>query len=204
MFDIDTGSSGSAGPWIAWSARGTQDGAIDPKSFYIRDENGKRATDAFDKGVVFDIYNMKTGWQKSEGIAGQAPEWKWNASVNQMMQQPGEDFKKGFSIPCALGGGEVATWEQAGAGAWNAFVGLVPALQNAPEGKLPVVKMTDAKVVQFRRGSTVEPVLSVVRWVDRPECLKEGAQAGIDTGSEPEPQPEPKPEPAPATDDLEF
>jgi len=182
MFDIDTGSQGSEGPWIAWSARGTLDGQIDAKSFYLRDENGKKPLDAFNKGVVMDIYAMKTGWQKSEGIAGQAPDWEWNASVSQMMQQPGEDYKKGFSIPCAIGGGETATWEQAGAAAWNAFTNLVPALQEAPEGKLPVVKLTGTKLQQFKRGSTVEPVLEVVKWADRPDCLKEGVQAGIDTG----------------------
>jgi hypothetical protein len=55
--------------------------------------------------MVLDIAKMKTGWQKSEGIAGVAPEWKWNHSVSQMMQSPGEEWKKGFSIPVAIGGG---------------------------------------------------------------------------------------------------
>jgi hypothetical protein len=181
MFDIDTGSTGSQGPWIAWSARGTVDGEIEPKSFYLRDEGSKKPLDAFKSGVVLDIYAMKTGWQKSEGVAGQAPDWKWNTNVSQMMPQPGEDYKRGFSIPCAIGGGEVATWEQAGVAAWNAFTNLVPALQQAPEGKLPVVKLTGTKMQQFKRGPTVEPVLEVVDWVDRPDSLKEGVQAGIAT-----------------------
>lgn len=206
MFDIDTGPQGSQGPWIAWSARGTLDGTIEPKSFFIRDENGKTATDAFTKGVVMDIYAMKTGWQKSDGIAGQAPDWKWNPSVSQMMQQPGEDYKKGFSINCAIGGGNTATWEQAGAAAWNAFTNLVPELQQAPEGKLPVVKITGTKLQQFKRGSTVEPILEVIKWVDRPDCLKEGVQAGVDTGaatSQPAPAPQPQTA-APADADMEF
>jgi len=203
MFDIDTGRQGSQGPWIAWSARGTLDGSIEPKSFYVRDENGKTPSQAFNSGVVMDIYAMKTGWQKSEGIAGQAPDWKWNPSVSQMMQQPGEDYKKGFSIPCAIGGGQTATWEQAGAAAWNAFTNLVPSLQEAPEGKLPVVKMTGTKVQQFKRGSTVEPVLEVVKWVDRPDCLKEGVQAGVAT--DPEPQSTQAAQPSqPADADVEF
>lgn len=211
MFDIDTGSQGSQGPWIAWSARGTLDGTIEAKSFYLRDENGKTPCAAFDSGVVMDIYAMKTGWQKSEGVVGQAPDWKWNPTVSQMMQQPGEDYKKGFSIPCAIGGGKTATWEQAGAAAWNAFTNLVPGLQQAPEGKLPVVKLTGTKVQQFKRGSTVEPILEIVKWVDRPDCLKEGVQAGVDTGEQkPEPQqaaPAPQPQaaaPAASGDDLEF
>lgn len=210
MFDIDTGNQGSQGPWIAWSARGTLDGIIPAKSFYLRDENGKTPLDAFGKGVVMDIYALKTGWQKSEGVAGQAPDWKWNATVSQMMPQPGDDYKKGFSVPCAIGNGQAATWEQAGAAVWNAFAGLVPALQQAPEGKLPVVKLTGTKLQQFKRGSTVEPVLEIVKWVDRPDCLKEGVQAGIDTGqAQPEQKPAPAPQPqaaapAAATEDLEF
>jgi len=206
-FDIDTGSQGSQGPWIAWSARGTLDGVIEPKSFYLRDEGGKKPLDAFNKGVVMDIYGMKTGWQKSEGIAGQAPDWKWNATVSQMMPQPGEDFKKGFSIPCAISKTEMATWEQAGAAAWNAFTNLVPALQQAPEGKLPVVKLTGTQLEQFKRGSTVTPILEVTKWVDRPDCLKEGVQAGIDTGDQAPAQAQPAQQaqaaPAPETAEVD-
>lgn len=210
MLDFDTGNQGSQGPWIAWSARGTQDGEIPPKTFMLRDENGKKAIDAFGKGVVMDIYAMKTGWQKSDGIVGQAPDWKWNASVSKMEPQPGEDYKKGFSIPCAIGGGQTATWEQAGAACWGAFTDLVPALQQAPEGKLPVVQMTDTKLQQFKRGSTVQPILSVVKWVDRPDCLKEGVQAGVDTGdatpapAQEQTQQQAAPAPATADADVEF
>jgi hypothetical protein len=42
-----------------------------------------------------------------------------------------------------------------------------------------MVKITDTKAMQFKRGSTVSPVLSIVKWVDRPDCLKDGAAAGI-------------------------
>lgn len=197
---LDTGNQGSEGPWIAWSARGTQDGEIPPKSFMLRDENGKTAFDGFQRGVVFDIYAMKTGWQKSEGIAGVAPEWKWNASVDHMMPQPGDEYKKGFSIPCAVSKTETATWEQAGAAVWGALTRLAPELENAPEGKLPVVKMTGTELRQFKRGSTVEPILEITKWVDRPDALKAGAAAGI--ADEPAPaKEEPKREPAPAMDE---
>ena len=105
-FSMDTGNTGSDGPWISWSARGTQDGAVPPKSFYLRDDNGKNVFNGFSgNGVVLDIEKMKTGWQRSDGVLGQAPDWKWNATVAQMQPQPGDDYKKGFSIPCAIGGG---------------------------------------------------------------------------------------------------
>jgi len=186
-FDFDTGNSGSEGPWISWSARGTQDGAIPPKSFYLREEgNTKTVLKAFESGVVLDIETMKTGWQRSEGIAGQAPDWRWNDSVSQFKPAPGDDFKKGFSMRCAISATDAATWEQAGAAAWNAFVGIVPALKEQPgPNMLPVVKLTGTKAVQFKRGSTVEPILEVIKWVPRPDCLKEGAAAGVATEPSP-------------------
>ena len=152
---------------------------------------GARVLDAFTgSGVVMDLNSLKTGWQKSEGIAGVAPEWKWNPSVSQFMASPGEDYKKGLSIRCAIGGGKTATWEQAGAAAWNAFVAMVPAIQQKPEGDvLPLVKLTGTKLQQFKRGSTVEPVLEIVKWVPRPDCLKEGVSAGIAVDPTPAPQP---------------
>jgi len=202
MFDLDTGSQGSEGPWIAWSARGTQDGAIPPKTFMLRDEDGKSAFAGFDRGVVFDIHNMKTGWQRSDGVVGQAPDWKWNASVSEMMPQPGDDYKKGFSIPCAISKTDTATWEQAGAAVWGALVRLAPELSKGPEGKLPVIKMTGTELKQFKRGSTVEPVLEIDKWVDRPDALKAGVAAGI--ADEHAPQQKAASEPQPAMEDDAF
>lgn len=207
MFALDTGSTGVGGPFLQWSARGTQDGAVPAKSFYIRDGADKTPYDA-SKGMVLDIEKMRTGWQKSEGIAGVAPEWKWNPSVSQMMQSPGEDWKKGFSIPVATGGGATATWEQAGTAAWQALVDLAPQLQQQPGAdQLPLVQITDTKAMQFKRGSTVSPVLTIVKWVPRPDCLKDGAAGGIATepapAAAPAPQPVPQAQPA-AGEDLEF
>lgn len=181
MFDFDQGAQGGEGPWISWSARGTLDGAIPRASFFLRDGDTKTVMDAFNTGVVLDIETMKTGWQKSDGVAGQAPDWKWNPSISAMQPQPDEDFKKGFEIRCAIGGGEAATWQQAGAGAWNTFTNLVPALQQGQAGKLPLVKLVGTKDVQFKRGSTTEAILEVVEWVDRPDCLKPDFQK-VDTG----------------------
>lgn len=205
MFAIDMGNSGGGnGPFLQWSARGTQDGVIGGRSFYVRDAAGKSAYDAT-KGMVLDIEKMKTGWQKSEGIAGIAPEWKWNPSPSQMMAAPGEDFKKGFSIPVATGGGSVATWEQAGTAAWQALTDLAPHLSQQPSpGHLPLVRLADTKAMTFKRGSTVSPVLEIIKWVPRPDCLKDGAAAGIALApAAAAAAPAPAPVAAPAGD-LEF
>lgn len=197
--NFDAGNTGSEGPWISWSARGTQDGSVPPRSFMLRDSDGKSKFDGFEQnGVVLDIENMQTGWCYSDGIAGQAPEWKMNQTVAHMMPSPGDGWKKGFKMRVAIGGGKTASWDQAGAAAWNAFVALVPALREGPAGKLPLVKITDTRLEQFKRGSTVTPILSVVQWVDRPDCLKDGGTT-IDTGEPASAAPTaPAPAPAPA------
>ena len=185
-FDMDTGNSGSDGPWISWSAKGTSDGVIDARQFFLRDGDGKSLFNGFATGVVMDITNMKTGWQHGEGIAGKAPDWTWNDTVAKFKAQPSQEHKKGFSIRCAIGGGKTATWEQAAVGAWNAFTTLVPALKAGPgDGSLPLVRMIGHKTEKFARGSTFTPILEVMKWVARPDCLKEGFVA--DTADDPAP-----------------
>lgn len=200
MFSLDLGSSGGSGPFFAWSAIGTRDGSVPARSFYVSDSGTKTPYDA-DKGFVMDIDALKTGWQHSEGAVGVAPSWNWNPSVSQMMPKPGDDWKKGFSVPCAIGGGKTAVWEQAGAAAWQSLEALAPLLAQRPDAKsLPVVKLQEAKFVQFNKGSTVVPILEIVKWTDRPDALKEGVAAGIAT----EPAPAPTPAPAAAPSDAEF
>jgi len=202
MFNLDLGSTGAAGPFLAWSAIGTRDGAVPARSFYIRDGGNKTP---FEGQMILDVDALKTGWQHSEGAVGVAPSWKWNESVSQMMAKPGEDWKKGFSVPCAIGGGKVATWEQAGAAAWQSLEALAPLLGQRPDAKsLPVVKLGEAKFIQFTKGSTVVPILEIVKWTDRPDALKEGVEAGIAMEPTPAPVAASAPMPAADIDDAEF
>lgn len=208
MFAIDLGNdTGESGPWLSWSARGTTDGIIPPRSFFIRDANGKTPFD-MSKGVVLDLDSLKTGWQFSDGIAGVAPDWKWNPSPAQMMASPGEGYKKGFSVRCAIGGGNTATWQQAGAAAWTALAELAPQLSaERPHGHMPLVRLKDAKLLQFKKGSTVVPALEVVKWVPKPDCLASGGGIALEPAT-PAPAPAPAPQPAPTPqyvpDDAEF
>ena len=204
MFQIDLGTTGSdINTFLAWSARGTQDGAVRAKQFYLRDGAAKEEYGTVQtSGMVLDLDSLKTGWQKSEGISGVAPEWKWNPSVNQMMPKPGDEWKKGISVKVAIGGGKVAVWEQAGAAIWSALSDLAKQLKEQPSaGQMPLIRMTEAKELKFTKGSTCYPMFEVVKWVDKPDCLKEGAAAGIALD---EPAPAPAPAPQAAADDVEF
>lgn len=192
MFDIDTGGS-AKGPFINWKAQ--------RRAFELRvSKDEKREIDNFSRGVVLDLEKIKIGWQHSEFVMGKAPTWKWWPSPNQRIEKPTDDWKWGMSLPIALGGKETAVWEQAGAAVQTAIQELLPALSGGPEGKLPLVRYTEAKERKFNVGSTTYPVFEVVQWVDRPECLKEGSMGAIDTGDAPAPAttaPPPAP-PAPA------
>ena len=175
MFDIDTGSSGSGstGPWINWHSDTTKDGTIPGRSFSLRNDEGRKVFKGFDKGVIFDIDNMKLGWGYSTGMIGSAPEWQWNPSLSQFLPSPGKDWKRGFSIPIATQKGNVALWEQAAAGAYQGFEKLVPQLREREGAKLPLIIVEGYEQINSKRGPFHAPNLKLKGWVDRPEAFKE-------------------------------
>ena len=186
MIDIDTGET-SSGPFINWKAQ--------RKEFELRvSKDDKRSVDAFTRGVVLDLENLRIGWQHSEYALGKAPSWTWWPTPNSRVEKPSDDHKWGMSLPCAIGDGEVAVWEQAGAAVQAAIVHLKPQLDAAPGGKLPVVKLSGVAEKRFNVGSTTYPQLAVVKWVDRPDCLKGGAQGRINTDETASIEPAPEPE----------
>lgn len=196
MFDIDVGSNGnggSEGPFVQWASRESLDGEIPGRTFSIRDTEGKRVFDAFAKGVVLDIYNMKTGWCYSTGQKGTAPEWKWNASLKKFEPQPASAstehrWQKGFSIPLAYGKSDKAVWEQAQAGAYQGFTQLVGLLKEAKTDgqKLPVVKLKGTTKIESKRGVTHAPEFEIVKWVDRPDILSTNTAPASDDLAEDE------------------
>jgi hypothetical protein len=137
-------------------------------------------------GVIFDILNMKTGWCST--ATGVAPQWQWALRDDAVLydlghfgRQPGANYKKGFSIPCAIGGDNTATWEQAGAATLDCLIRLTSRwdVQKLAAGKLPLVRLYGAQVEKYNKGSTTAPDLSVWRWVRRPACL--GGDEAFDT-----------------------
>lgn len=218
---IDTGATGggSQGPWIAWSSNGSALKEIKAKAWVVRgkDQNGikfERNIPAFEAGVVMDLETLKLGWER-EGI--DRPERRWNPSLAQAMPRPSEEKKptggyvwtNALSVRVALGKGETATWEQ---GQWAAYEGFrrLAAEINAQAGsnpnKLPMVKQTGVETIKLGNGNANVPLLSIVKWVDRPDSLKADAPQ-IDMGAAdvaPTPATAPAPQPAVQLDDNEF
>ena len=193
-FVIDTGETGgSKGPWMSWTSNGSAMKGFKPKSWVLRgkdanDQKFEKVIPAFENGCVMDLDTLQLGWMK-DGATGQAPEKRWNPSISQATPRP-DDSKKpsgayawsaALSVRCAIGGGEAATWEQAAFGAYDAFSKLSKQIaaewsEKSENGKLlPLVKQTGVESQTLQSGTSNKPVLTVVQWVPRPDCLKADA-----------------------------
>lgn len=219
-FEIDTGNEGgSLGPWMNWTSNGSAMKGFPPKSWVLRgkdenDEKFERVIEGFANGCVMDLDTLQLGWMK-DGATGQAPEKRWNPSVSQATPRPDESKKQSgayawsqaLSIRCAIGGGQAATWEQASFGAYDAFSKLAKQISaewgaKSQNGKLlPLVKQTGVESQTLKSGTSNKPVLQVVDWVERPDCLKADAPAIATAPTEPTPQAAPA-TPAPQPDNA--
>ena len=218
-FEIDTGNEGgSLGPWMNWTSNGSAMKGFPPKSWVLRgkdqnDEKFEHVVEAFANGCVMDLDTLQLGWMK-DGATGQAPEKRWNPSVSQATPRPDESKKQSgayawsqaLSIRCAIGNGQAATWEQASFGAYDAFSKLAKQISaewaaKSQNGRLlPLVKQTGVESQTLKSGTSNKPVLQIVQWVERPDCLKDDAPAIATQPTQqaaPAPQaPAPQPEPA--------
>ena len=194
MFAIDTGDTGgSKGPWMSWTSNGSAMKGFAPKSWVLRGKDDsdvkiKNVVQAFDNACVLDLDSLQLGWMR-DGATGQAPEKKWNPSIAQATQRPDESKKPSgayawsaaLSVRCAIGGGQAATWEQASFGAYDAFSKVSKQIaaewqEKSQNGRLlPLIKQTGVETQQLKSGASNKPVLTVVEWVERPDCLKDDA-----------------------------
>jgi len=194
-FQIDTGNDGggSRGPWMSWTSNGSAMKSFAPKSWVLRgkddnDDKFEHIVEAFASGCVLDLDTLQLGWMK-DGATGTAPEKKWNPSISQATPRPDESKKQSgayawtnaLSIRCAIGDGKAATWEQASFGSYDAFSKLSKQISAEWSAKsqngafLPLVKQTGTETTVLKSGSSNKPVLEIVQWVARPDCLKDDA-----------------------------
>jgi len=192
--DIDTGSSGlSQGPWMTWSSNGSAMKGIPHSAWVLRGKDGsgqksETTIPAFVNGCVLDLDTLKLGWER-DGAKGMAPERKWNASLGTFAPRPDDSKKmsgafawtRALSVRCAIGGGQAATWEQGSFAAFEGFNRLKGQIlaewaANSQNGALlPMVQQTGVERMDLPNGAANIPLLSVVGWVARPDCLKADA-----------------------------
>lgn len=194
MFKIDTGagSTGSKGPWLQFKPKGSSKYGFPWKSWVLREKKGEETVyslfQGMTNGIVLDIYtdgsqllgSLKLGFSLFENdksdrrywASALRPEPRPDESKNA---QGGYNWRNALSVRCAIGGGLAATWEDEGWGIYKAFDDLVKIMNSQFAdniGKCPLVRVTgyvdDA-------SKTSSPVFEVVKWVPRPDCLKEEA-----------------------------
>lgn len=201
MFAIDTGADGggSKGPWISFKPKGSAKHGLPYKSWTLRTktETGssiEKFAAMESPGIVLDMYakggqlcgSLKLGFSKSDGQAGVAPERRWFQSPLRSEPRPDESKKatggyvwsNALSVRAAIGGGKVATWEDDGWGVYKGFSALTRLLNAefaANEGLCPMVRVTGYADEGSGQNSTSVPLFEVVKWVPRPDCLKEDA-----------------------------
>lgn len=233
MFAIDTGADGggSKGPWISFKPKGSAKYGLPYKAWALRDktETGSTITrfaGMENPGVVLDIYakggqlcgSLKLGWSKSDGETGKAPERRWWNSPLKSEQRPDESktlqggyvWRNALSVRCAIGNGATATWEDEGWGGYKGFSALVKQLNAGfanSEGMCPMVRCTGYVDEGSGNNATSVPQFEVLKWVPRPECLREDAPTIA--AAEPAPAPQqtqaaPPPAPASVPADVAF
>jgi hypothetical protein len=178
---------------MSWTSNGSAMKGFAPKSWVLRgkdenDEKYEHVIEAFATGCVMDLDTLQLGWMK-DGAPGQAPEKKWNPTVSQATPRPDESknangkfaWSNALSVRCAIGDGKAATWEQAAFGAYDAFSKLAKQIsaewaEKSENGRLlPLVKQTGVETQNLKSGASNKPMLQVVQWVERPDCLKADA-----------------------------
>jgi len=200
-------TEGSLGPWMTWTSNGSAQKQFPPKSWIMRGKDAsdvkfEKVIDGFANPCVFDLDSLKLGWEK-DGAAGQAPERRYSSHYSVPMPRPDESKKQNgafawsncLQVRVAVSQTEAVTWEQGSFGAYQAFSKLAKQIEAQwPEHSqngalLPVVQMTGVEARTLSSGSSNIPVLEIVKWVPRPDVLKDAPAIATDSSG---PSPSPK------------
>jgi hypothetical protein len=166
---LHIGGSGTIKPYVKYNAKSDK--------WFVRgsagdDQEIPRPT------FVLDLKNIRTGWLRFR--EGQAPERVIDPSLNDVAPSPGEDFKRGFVVTAfsqKFFGGAVE-FSSASIHLSNAIRELYAAYEEQSSktenrGKVPVVSCTGSEPMKDKYGTNYRPKLEIVKWVDRPDDLRD-------------------------------
>lgn len=139
------------------------------------------------KSAAFDLARIKTGWCLL--AEGQAPEWVMDNSISDTAPRPdGEGWKRGFKVniysPKMFG--EEAPLREWGTNATGATMAIQKLYtdweaMNPTDGQVAVVQYDGATPTKVGKGNTNVPTLTIMKLIDRPDEMDDGANSG-DTG----------------------
>jgi hypothetical protein len=158
--------TGEFSPWLKFNGKAGR--------WYNRADAGEEV-EIVDLTAIFDLATIKTGWMYF--AEGESPQTVWDTN-GAIAPKPANmpKAKRGFSVNVfapKLGGLREFS------GTSNGLIIAISNLynnefENAPErreGKVPVVKCERIVPVKSKWGTNYEPVLKIVKWVDRPAGL---------------------------------
>jgi hypothetical protein len=123
--------------------------------------------------AIFDLQNAEIGW--IDFPRGGPPDMKLVPVGQDLGEAPSKKHKQGVRI-IALMSGETGPREflSTASGVWNGLSDLHDlylSMAAANPGKVPVVGIEDMREETTTKGSSFEPVFSILKFVDRPGCL---------------------------------
>jgi hypothetical protein len=146
--------------------------------WYTRNDAGEEI-EITDLVAIFDLATIKTGW--IHFVEGEPPQTAWDTN-GAIGPKPATmpKGKRGFACNTfapKLGG--LREFSSTSNGAIIAMRALYDEqFEKAPErlqGKVPVVKCEQVLPVKSKFGTNYEPVLKIVKWVERPPGLPQSS-----------------------------
>jgi hypothetical protein len=148
--------------------------------------------------AIFDLVNAEVGWINFP--KGAPPEMTLRPVGEDIGARPSPDHKEGLRLIVKIPGDDAGPREFIST-AYAVWRGIdlhdqYLAAAESTKGLLPVVVLSDVKVVESVNGTSHEPIFSIVDWVPRPSDLPEKGIAP----AEPKPK---KPKPADKRGDMD-
>lgn len=155
-------------PWVKYNAKAGR--------WYIKGENGDVEVDK--PTFIADFDNIKTGWLLF--LEGQAPSQVWDVDLSTPAPKPGDNHKRGFSLPLfsqkSFGGVvELSSSSMHLCNSINELYMQYEAGLASNKGKLPVVEFTGSVPMKDKMGTNYKPEFKIAKWVDRPVELSGAA-----------------------------
>jgi hypothetical protein len=159
--NLNTGGSGDFLPYVKYNAKAGR--------WYVKDDNDDEV-EVSDLTAIFDLEHIQTGWLTFN--AAGIPEWAPDHDLKNPAPKPGDKAKRGFKVHCfakKIGGARELMSNSMIA---NSAINQVYAEYEkaAENGKVPVIKCTGVNPITGKHGTNYEPILEIVKWVDRPSA----------------------------------
>ena len=182
--NLSTSAIGDFVPYLKYNAKSGR--------LSVRGDDGEPCEIAMPLKMIFDFAAIGTGWLQY--LPGTAPDFVFDQG-GITAPQPAGQYKRGFAVDVYGGSLGVREFSSTAAVCIAAVKAIYDEWETSPEatqGLLPVVEWQRVEPVKTKHGVSYAPVLHIVEWRRRPDCLWLRPRDGSA-----DPQMAPAPAPAP-------